>query len=529
MKKLSLLLFLTAIVASTANAQTFAGGSGTEEDPYQVENVDQLRKIRYHTDEHFIQIADIDASDTENWNKGKGFEPIGDLNNPFSGNYNGDGHVISNLHINRPKEKYVGLFGVIQAKIENLGLKNVKITGEAAVGSLVGFSDHGIIGSVFATGEVTGDRGIGGLVGRHGTVEGPIGIYGHVISSSYTHVQTSGNNLVGGLVGVVGVIGLAKMDENYVYSSHAIEQAYSKESVSGEDYTGGVIGRGSGLIEAYWDYVISRQARGAGNQDEYEWLFEDLQGLATDQMTGQDAYIHMYRLDFDETWQLVEDDYPVLQWQEPEDATDPPEVAILRTDRTSHDFGEVVTEDRDTARVAVANTGKVDLDAEISLGGENPESFIVTEGELTIAPGDTAEIETVFRPETEGSLSALLLLDHNAPNKDDPLEIELSGAGNKETSAQQHGGAPGEVELFQNYPNPFNPATQIRFELSESRQVTLEIYNIAGEHIRTLVEEQRSAGTYTVEFDASELAGGIYVYKLMAGEYSQSRTMIFLK
>ena len=98
MKHLILFTTIIAFNVTTVTAQ-FAGGDGSKEEPYHIETVEQLQEIRNHTDKHFIQIANIDASDTENWNDGEGFEPIGDVTVKFIGSYDGSGYEISGLYI----------------------------------------------------------------------------------------------------------------------------------------------------------------------------------------------------------------------------------------------------------------------------------------------------------------------------------------------------------------------------------------------------------------------------------------------
>ncbi len=88
---------------------------------------------------------------------------------------------------------------------------------------------------------------------------------------------------------------------------------------------------------------------------------------------------------------------------------------------------------------------------------------------------------------------------------------------------------PSEFTLYQNYPNPFNPSTKIRFALAFSELVTLKIYDILGNEIRTLVHEEKTAGEYQVEFDAKELASGIYFYKMQAGSYTETRKMLLIR
>ncbi|MCX6639900.1 MAG: lamin tail domain-containing protein [bacterium] len=83
--------------------------------------------------------------------------------------------------------------------------------------------------------------------------------------------------------------------------------------------------------------------------------------------------------------------------------------------------------------------------------------------------------------------------------------------------------------LDQNYPNPFNPTTTIRFGLPDAGQVQLDIYNLQGQLVTTLVNGYRSAGYHEVSFDASSLASGVYLYKLQAGSYNHSSKMVLIK
>jgi endonuclease/exonuclease/phosphatase family metal-dependent hydrolase len=86
-----------------------------------------------------------------------------------------------------------------------------------------------------------------------------------------------------------------------------------------------------------------------------------------------------------------------------------------------------------------------------------------------------------------------------------------------------------DFELYQNYPNPFNPSTSIQYAVSSRQFVTLKIYDVLGNEITTLVNEELSAGEYEKEFDAIGLTSGIYFYRLQAGNYNQTRKMILMK
>ena len=88
---------------------------------------------------------------------------------------------------------------------------------------------------------------------------------------------------------------------------------------------------------------------------------------------------------------------------------------------------------------------------------------------------------------------------------------------------------PSEYSLEQNYPNPFNPSTIINFSISKSEFVTMKIYNALGQEVNTVVNEFLNAGSYKVNFNAENLAAGMYVYKITAGNFTSSKKMLLLK
>ncbi len=83
--------------------------------------------------------------------------------------------------------------------------------------------------------------------------------------------------------------------------------------------------------------------------------------------------------------------------------------------------------------------------------------------------------------------------------------------------------------LYQNYPNPFNPTTNIQFAIPHSGFVTLKVYDILSREVKTLVNEERTAGTYSVSFDAQNLSSGIYFYSITTGNFHQTKKMILVR
>jgi len=105
----------------------------------------------------------------------------------------------------------------------------------------------------------------------------------------------------------------------------------------------------------------------------------------------------------------------------------------------------------------------------------------------------------------------------------------LSFSGALITSVDNKSIMPVEYSLLQNYPNPFNPSTTIGYSLAKESFVQLKIYDVLGREIKTLIDEKESVGTYNVHFDAKGINSGIYFYKIIAGDFTQSNKMIVIK
>ncbi|HOV33639.1 MAG TPA: GLUG motif-containing protein [Candidatus Hydrogenedens sp.] len=214
-----------------------------------INNIDELQKIgndpEYPLYGEYELTQDIDASDTINWNNGAGFKPIGTQKNPFIGKFDGNGHKIDKLYINRPRENDIGLFGYIKenGEVMNLKLENCIIKGNFFVGGLAG-QNHSKIKNSSSTGSVDGVSYVGGLVGLNNIISIEIvksfvnyvgGLVGQnnigaEISESYSTTTVVGQSEnVGGLVG-----------ENY---GGKIDKCYSNGSARGTSKVGGLVGR----------------------------------------------------------------------------------------------------------------------------------------------------------------------------------------------------------------------------------------------------------------------------------------------
>ncbi|NVJ54655.1 MAG: MBG-2 domain-containing protein, partial [Campylobacteraceae bacterium] len=235
----------------------------------------------------------------------KGFDSIGDSIIYFQGSFDGKGHVIDGLYINRGSENEVGLFGQNWSlkSISNLGLTNVDITGKNYVGGLVGDALGLTINNSYVTGTINGYNSVGGLIGY--------GYNNNFITNSYTSVDITGNYGVGGLLGeahsrsifsisnsyttgtingnnsVGGLMGLANsssISNSYSTASvfgsgnnigglvghqrdtSTINNSYFSGAVSGNDNVGGLVGYtfDSTITNSYWDIDTTGQTNGVG-------------------------------------------------------------------------------------------------------------------------------------------------------------------------------------------------------------------------------------------------------------------------
>ncbi len=147
---------------------SYVSGASSLTSAMLVNTVYDLQNVRNNLFETYALGRDIDASPTATWDSGAGFAPIGDMSTTFRGSFDGQGHTISGLAINRPGTNYVGLFGYVESgvKLSNVTMQGASVVGAQRVGILAGWS-RASISNAAATGTVTSSNYGGGLVGEN--------------------------------------------------------------------------------------------------------------------------------------------------------------------------------------------------------------------------------------------------------------------------------------------------------------------------------------------------------------------------
>ncbi len=295
----------------------YSGGTGTENDPYIIANLQDLKRLSLFEEDdwskHFKQTADIDATETNTWEVGNhdydpdtpdeamGFSPLGYHNyyeyHYFEGTYNGNNHTISNIYINRPIENYVGVFGVLNAdaKVYNLGLENVNITGNGYVGGFAGYNNgtSSSISNCYTIGKVSGNEYVGGFAGYNNEA---------AITNCYARGEVSGNDYVGGFAGYNK--NNAKITNCYTTTKVTVDaSASNKGGFLGHDDNGTV-------THSYWDTETTGQSSSAGGT-----------GKTTAEMKDNATYEGWsFGRENDKIWHIDiggtdNDAYPSLAWQ----------------------------------------------------------------------------------------------------------------------------------------------------------------------------------------------------------------------
>ncbi|MFH0736659.1 MAG: choice-of-anchor Q domain-containing protein [bacterium] len=502
-------------------------GAGTEGSPYEISNLDELTVLSQNSSYwaagfYFIQTANINALPTSGWDGGAGWSPIGNTTTYFSGSYDGQGHTIDGLFINRSGEDYQGLFGAITtvtAKIKNLGVTNVNITGYDKVGGLVGYNyNSSEISNCYATGSVSGNNIVSGLVGYN---------YNAAVGKCYSNCSVNGNNQVGGLVGynrtlsisncystgsvsgvsvVGGLVGLNR-------SGAVVSNSYSIGLVTGTSTPlGGLVGNNESTVNnSFWDIQTSGQAASSGGT-----------GKTTAEMKMQSTF---YNAGWDVgTWSIdseINSGYPYLDWQNPGGTPLPVELSTF----TATAIGSTVTLNWQTA-------------TEINNYGFEIEKKEVSE-QKTIISNQYLKIGFIEGYGNSNSPKNYSYTDENLSNGKYLYRLkQLDNDGNFSYSVGievEVNQLPTEFALYQNYPNPFNPSTTIKFGLPTDSKVVLEIYSIIGEKVATLLNNEMAAGIFEINYNGGNLSSGVYFLTINAKSlnenknFRQTKKMILMK
>jgi len=293
------------------------------ENVQEIKDWHDLDEIRDDLDKGYLLMDNLDE-DTEGYDElvdsVNGWNPIND----FTGSFDGNGHKIFDLYVNRPNTDYVGLFGYTDdAELSDVGLIDVDINGDNYIGTLVGDKRGGTISRSYTTGDVSGDEYVGGLVGHNtGTV-----------SNSYTLANVNGDWRIGGLTGW-----------NFLEST--VENSYAAGEVNGESEAGSIVGYNTGTISDSFSLDSpligedggSRQGRVAEADEsemkdyplytqvsysDYDDLEEpwDFVGDPNDDEGDKDIW------DIDED-EEINDGYPFLTWEDEEEIPDEYELIV---------------------------------------------------------------------------------------------------------------------------------------------------------------------------------------------------------
>jgi len=186
------------------------------------------------------------------------------------------------------------------------------------------------------------------------------------------------------------------------------------------------------------------------------------------------------------------------------------------------DFGVANVGDRVERTLSIGNdvNSEDPMSYSISIDGN---SFVVSPAGLasgTLDPGENIEVIIRYIPRNDRIHQGVARITHNANNEPSPLSINLTGESLREDEV---------ARLEDNYPNPFNPTTTIPYVLPTTSDVRLDIYNVNAQLVQTLVNEQQPEGRYNLQFDAANLASGMYFYRLIVNDRVFVKRLLLVK
>ena len=332
--RVSVFLLIAALISGMAGCDG-GGGNLPPSRNLEIRNWYDLDAIRDNLNGNHTLMVDLDSTTlgyeelaSPAANEGKGWQPIGSWSlSAFTGSFDGQGHEIHDLFINRPDENFVGLFSYVsgEGRIQDIGVVNVTVTGKRGVGGLVGRNLIGTVSNSYSTGSITGNSLVGGLVGENGGLPpSPSNI-----SDSYSMGSVTGITYVGGLVGYIftGTVSNCYSTGNVTGNSYVgglvgyLEEDFQLESYFPESATGdikfeGAVGLSEGSIvsNSFWDTETSGQYTSAGGTGKNT---TEMQDIATFSIAGWDIIaVALNETNPAYIWNIVNNvTYPFLGWQ----------------------------------------------------------------------------------------------------------------------------------------------------------------------------------------------------------------------
>ncbi len=518
---------ISTLIMCVTYAGTYSGGSGTSETPYQIANLNDLIELCQTSgdwNKYFIQTANIDASTTQYWDdaddnsngdlyddtndgtstgNNEGFSPIGNSTTSFTGSFDGQIYTIDGLYADRLSSNYIALFGnTNNSSISNVGLTNIDITGNGYVAGLAGLSNASTtISNSFCTGTVYGYAYVGGFVGAMWSSS--------IVKDCYATSGVSGRDHSGGLAG-------------YVWSS-TIDNCFASGGLSGAGDVGGLVAYNlSGTVtNSFWDTQTSTTSSSSGGTGKTSAQMKTLATFSDENTTGlstawdfetnpnDDAADNNYwDIDLSGT---INGGYPFLAWQNGTDTSLPVEMSSFTAKALMN--GEILVEW--TTQSETENMGFIlDRKTKSSLEGNTWKQIAqyATSDELVGQGSSTSPTMYSFVDKiTEPSVTYSYRLHdvdyrgnmttHYPSSRD--VEIQL----------------PVLSQLISAFPNPFNPATSIKFELNQTTEVRLTIYDLRGRFVAELEKGMKSSGVHETSWNGMDqnlqnVGAGIFFARL---------------
>ena len=538
-----ILLNVNPLSGQTSTAPT--SGKGSSSSPYEIETLNNyywLTENSTQWNQYFILTANIDASDTDNWDSGRGPEAIGNTGTKFTGNFDGQGYTIDTLWIDRLAWQGMGLFGRTDgATIKNLKLTNIWVRGHSLVGALVGASENSTISNCFVSGSVhSGDSSVGGLIGKAVTT--------NINRCASSCSVTGSSNYVAGLTGynngvtisncyATGEVSGAGLYcagfSGYVQNSN-IYYCYSTGNVHYGNITHqGFISfkSGSSVNSCFWNTESSGISSSTGGGT----------GKTTSEMKILATFTDESTIGLNTAWDFIgspnddsgsndywdmDNGYPYLSWEDGAEVSLSVELSLFSGTQVK----DIVVLDWKTE----SESENMGFTLERQLVGESFWTLIADFRNTDALAGQGSITSTTTYNYRDQAIKAentyryrLSDVDYSGQITRHPV-IEV-----KVISLQQ----PYDQKIISKtsvFPNPCNPSTNILFTLSEPAQITLQIYDLTGREIATLLSGLLAAGEHQVAWSGQQeskqpLDTGLYLALIQSNKESQAIKLLYIE